>query len=180
MSALPTTVRRVGDILQINPPLRRVYTSATGAVHKVRHAIFGQFLPPLPLSHFVTHPGTPRKYVTHLGTPRFLENLVQKTWTKAPLYKFCLNCSQGFLSEVLSGGLLSGRFCPGWFLSVPVLSEYICYIRKLNIILNFMFRRYDKKIYKCDVTCSLPPPLCHKLSHLLGPPPPSSVTYFMD
>ena len=25
----------------------------------------------------------------------------------------------------------------------------------------------------------LPPP-CHKLSHLLGPSPPSSVTYFMD
>src|SRR6218665_2022022 len=25
-----------------------------------------------------------------------------------------------------------------------------------------------------------PPPLCPKLSHLLGPPPPSSVTYFMD
>ena len=36
-------------------------------------------------------------------------------------------------------------------------------------------------MYKCDVTCSLPPPPCHKLSHLLGPPPhPSSVTYFMD
>src|SRR6218665_1999963 len=42
-----------------------------GAVHKVRHAIFGQFLPPLPLSHFVTHPGTPRKYVTHLEPPDF-------------------------------------------------------------------------------------------------------------
>jgi len=27
------------------------------------------------------------------------------------------------------------------------------------------------KNYKCDVTCSLPPPPCHKLSHLLGPPP---------
>ena len=26
----------------------------------------------------------------------------------------------------------------------------------------------------------LTPSLCHKLSHLLGPPPPSSVTYFMD
>ena len=38
-----------------------------GAVHKVRHAIFGQFLPPPP----VTHPGTPRKYVTHLGPPDF-------------------------------------------------------------------------------------------------------------
>src|SRR6218665_76877 len=35
------------------------------------------------------------------------------------------------------------------------------------------------KIYKCDVTYSLHP-LCHKLSHLFGPPPPSSVTYFMN
>ena len=26
----------------------------------------------------------------------------------------------------------------------------------------------------------LTPLPCHKLSHLLGPPPPSSVTYFMD
>ena len=26
----------------------------------------------------------------------------------------------------------------------------------------------------------LNPSPCHKLSHLLGPPPPSSVTYFMD
>ena len=26
----------------------------------------------------------------------------------------------------------------------------------------------------------LTPSLCHKLSHLLGPPPPSSMTYFMD
>src|SRR6218665_1795268 len=34
---------------------------------------------------------------------------------------------------------------------------------------------------KRDVTRSLPlPSPCHKLSHLLGPPPPSSVTYFMD
>jgi len=42
-----------------------------GAVYKVRHTIFGQFLPP-PLSHFVTHPGTsPQKYVTHLGPPDF-------------------------------------------------------------------------------------------------------------
>src|SRR6218665_3600557 len=29
-----------------------------------------------------------------------------------------------------------------------------------------------KKMYKCDVTCSLPPTSpCHKLSHLLGPLP---------
>src|SRR6218665_1964817 len=31
-------------------------------------------------------------------TPPFLEGLVQKTRTKATLYKFCLNCSRGFLS----------------------------------------------------------------------------------
>src|SRR6218665_1280942 len=107
------------------------------------------------MSHFVTHPGPPRKYVTHLGPPGFLEGLVQKPGQK-PLVQIL---SRGFLSRgVLSGGILSGRFCLGWFLSVPVLSEYICYIRKLNITLNFMFRMYDKKIYKCDVTCSLPPP----------------------
>src|SRR6218665_2848719 len=122
-----------------------------GAVHKVRHAIFGQFFTrPSSLSHFVTHPGTPRKYVTHLGPPRFLEGLVQKTQTKAPLYKFCLNCSRGFCQRSFVRGLLSGRLCPGWFLSLPVLSEYLCYIRKLNITLNFMFRMYDKLFYNCD------------------------------
>src|SRR6218665_88491 len=42
-----------------------------------------------------------------------------------------------------------------------------------------MFHIYDKRIYKRDVTCSLPSPF-HKLSHLLGPHPPSSATYFMD
>src|SRR6218665_1927896 len=84
-------------------------------------------------------------------------------------------CVTGFVR----GLFMSGRFCPGWFLSVPVLSECICYIRKLNITLHFMFRIHDKKMYKCDVTCSLPPsPVTN--CHLLGPPPPSSMTYFMD
>src|SRR6218665_3964130 len=151
-----------------------------GAVHKVRHAIFGQFLPP-PLSHFVTHPGTLQKYVTHLGPPRFLVGLVQKkSRTKAPCTNYLSIIRKGFCSGGLSGGLLSRRFRPGWFLSVLILSEYICYDRKLNITLNFMFHMYDKKIYKCDVTCSLPPsPVknCHAFS---DPLPPSSVTYFMD
>src|SRR6218665_1252336 len=105
--------------------------------------------------------------------------LVQKNPDKSPLYKFCLNCSRG-LCPGFFRGLLSGRLCPGWFLSVPLLSEYICYNRKLSITLNFMFHMYDKNIYKCDVTCSLAPSPCHKLSHLLGPLGPSSVTYFMD
>src|SRR6218665_719687 len=50
---------------------------------------------PLPLSHFVTHPGTPRKYVTHLGPPIFRRPST-KNPDKSPLYKFCLNCSRGF------------------------------------------------------------------------------------
>ena len=74
---------------------------------------------------------------------------------------------------------MSGRFCPGWLLSVPVLSEYICYNRKLNITLNFMFRMYDKKIISVTSHALCPPPPvtnCHTISD----PSPSSVTYFMD
>src|SRR6218665_2482931 len=74
-----------------------------GAVHKVRHTIFGQFLPPSPLSHFVTHP----------RTPRFLVGLVQKSRTKTPIVR------GGFCPRILSWGLLSGRFCPGWVWSIP-------------------------------------------------------------
>ena len=64
---------------------------------------------PLPLSHFVTYSGNPRKYVTHVGPPRFLVGLVQKSRTKVP----CTN----------SISIVRGGFCPGvltgWFLSVP-------------------------------------------------------------
>src|SRR6218665_908052 len=85
-----------------------------------------------------------------------------------------------FVRGVCQGSLLPGRFCPGWLLSVLVPSEYICYIRKLNMTLNFMFRMYDKKFISVTSHALYPPPPCHKLSHLLGPPPPSSVTSFMD
>src|SRR6218665_175019 len=93
-----------------------------GAVHKVCYAIFANFYP-LPLSHFVTHPGTPQKYVTHLGPPRFLVGLVQKP-RQRPLYKFSLNCSWGFLSGgfvfCLEGFVLDA-FCP-----FPLLSDCMC------------------------------------------------------
>src|SRR6218665_3266231 len=66
--------------------------------------------------------------------------------------------SRGFLFGGLSGGFLSERFCPGWFLSVPLLSEYIRYNRKLNITFNFRFHMYE--MFFKSVT-----------SHALGPPP---------
>src|SRR6218665_3455312 len=143
-------------------------------LNKVRHAILGQFLPPLPLSHFVTHPGTPRKYVTHLGPPRFLEGLVQKPRQKPPCTNSVSIVRRGFCPGGFARGLLSGRFCLVWLLSVPVLSEYICYYRKLNITLNFMFRMYDKKIISVT-SHALYPPL--SLSHLLGPPLERDVLY---
>src|SRR6218665_2401313 len=67
--------------------------------------LFWPILTPLPLSHFVTHTGTPRKYVTHFGHPPFLIGLVQKPGQNH-LYTFSLNCSRGFLS----GGFVRGSF----------------------------------------------------------------------
>ena len=127
-----------------------------GAVYKVYHAIFGQF-DPLPLPHFVTHPGTPQKYVTHLGPP-FLVGLVQKPGQKPPVQ----------ILSIVRGGFYPGRFvrgsfawkvlyCTGGFCPIPLLSEYICYSRKVNITFNFMFHMYDKKMYKLDITWSWPP-----------------------
>src|SRR6218665_2159104 len=83
--------------------------------HKVRHAILVNFTPsPVTLCH--TSRG-PQKYVTHLGPPIF-----SRPSTKNPDKAHCTNsltCSRRFCIGVLSEGLLSGRFCPGWFLSVP-------------------------------------------------------------
>src|SRR6218665_130738 len=81
-----------------------------GAVHKVRHAIFGQFLAPSPC-HASSHiPGPlPRKYIctSHIADPPIFRRPSTKTGTKAPLYKFFLNCSRSFCS----GGFVRGVFC---------------------------------------------------------------------
>src|SRR6218665_3907871 len=78
----------------------------------------------LPLSHFATHPGTPK--VRHTSrTPRFLVVLVQEIRTKAP----CTNS----LSIVRKGVFCLEGFVRGGFCSYPLLSEYICYNRKLKI-----------------------------------------------
>src|SRR6218665_3981103 len=92
-----------------------------GAVHKVRHAILANFYPlPVTLRH--TSRAPPK--VRHTSrTPRFLEGLVQKTWTKAPLYKFCLNCSR----EFLSGGFVRGSFV--WKVLTGVVFVHSCSVR---------------------------------------------------
>ena len=138
------------------------------------------FYPPSPLSHFVTHPGIPPKvrHTSRTSTPDFLVGLVQEVRTKAP----CTNS----LSIVC--GVLSGRVCQrvfglegfvrGGFVHSSFCHNTYVTTEKLNITLNFMFNMNDKKcISVTSHALDLPSP-CHKLSHLLGPPPaPSSVTY---
>src|SRR6218665_3023481 len=117
------------------------------------------------------YPRPPPKYVAHLGPPLIFSRRSTKDPDKSPLYKFSLNCSHGFLF----GGFvfcLEGFVRCGFYL-FPLLSEHICYDRKLNITLNFMFHMYDIGLIFISVTSHtlylLP---CHKLSHLLTPLPP--------
>src|SRR6218665_1980202 len=83
--------------------------------------LFWPILTHSPLSHFVTHPGTP-KSTSHISDPPIFSRPSRpiKNPDKSPLYKFSLNCSWGFLyGGFCQRGLLSGMFCPGWFLSIP-------------------------------------------------------------
>src|SRR6218665_590383 len=136
--------------------------------------LFWPIFTPLPSVTLCHTSRDPPESTSHISEPpRFLVGLVEKTQTKAP----CTN----------SLSIVRGGFCPGGFVRGSfvwkVLSGVVfvhspiyqntCYNRKLSITLNFLFHMYDKKMYKCDVTCSLSPHSpCHKLSHLLGPPSP--------
>src|SRR6218665_3676338 len=105
---------------------------------------------PVTLCHTSRHP---LKSTSHISDPPIFSRPSTKNPDKSLLYKFCLNCSRGLLSGGFCQGVIClegfvwGNFCP-----FPLLSEYICYNRKLKITLNFMFHMYDKKIYKRDVT----------------------------
>ena len=97
-----------------------------------------------PPCHTLSHIPGPPESTSHISDPPFSRPSA-KILDKSPLYKFYLNCSRRFCPE---GFVLVG-FCP-----FPLLSQYICYNRKLSITLNFMFHMYDKNLYKRDVTCS--------------------------
>src|SRR6218665_1111832 len=125
--------------------------------------------PPLPLSHFVTHPWTLPKVHHTSRTPRFLVGLVQKTRTKAPCTNSLSIVRGRFLPVGFVRGLLSGRFCLGGFCPLSLLPEYICYNRKVNITLNFMFQMYDKKCI--SVTSHASDPLTPVTNCLTFPDP---------
>src|SRR6218665_76724 len=107
---------------------------ASGPSIKYVMLFLANFDPPPPVALCHTS-RDPQKYVTHFGPPIFRRPST-KNQDKSPMYKFSLNCSRGFCP----GGFVRGGFCP--FL---LMSEYICYNRKVNITLNFMFHMYDLK-----------------------------------
>src|SRR6218665_808456 len=125
------------------------------------------FYPPSPC-HTSSHIQGPPESTSHISDPPISRRPSTKNPDKNPLVQILFQLfAEVFVRVVLSGGLLSGRFCPGWLLSVPVLSEYICYIRKLNITLNFMFRMYDKKFISVTSHALYRPPSvtnCHTFS----------------
>src|SRR6218665_994501 len=104
------------------------------------------FYPP-PLCHTLSHILGPPKVRHTSRTPDFFSWPSTKNPDKNPLYKFSLNCSRGFLSGFFFRGVfcLEG-FVQSGFCPFSLLSEYICYNRKVNITLNFMFHMYDKNV----------------------------------
>src|SRR6218665_1770900 len=116
------------------------------------------------LSHFFTHPGTPQEYVTHLGPPIFSRPCT-KTRTKAPCTNSFSIARRGFCPGGLcQRGLCLEGFVRGSFYPFPLLSEYICYNRKLNIALNVMFHMYNNFFISGVTSHALDFPLpCHKL-----------------
>src|SRR6218665_3621576 len=74
---------------------------------------------PSPLSHSVTHPGTPQSTSHISDPPNFFSRPSTKNRTKAPCTNYLSIVCGVFVWEGLSEGLWFGRFCPGWFLSIP-------------------------------------------------------------
>src|SRR6218665_3115562 len=75
-----------------------------------------------------------------------------------------------FVRGLLSGGLLSGRFCPGWFLSVPTSVRTHLLQQKVKNHFKFHVSYVIKKIISVT-SHALDHLPCRKLSHFLRPLP---------
>src|SRR6218665_3958286 len=85
--------------------LRLQWYYTFGAIRKVCHAIFGQFLPP-PVSFCNTSLDPPPKARHPSRTPPpILSRPSTKNPDKSPLYKFSLNCSRGFCPAIFCQGV---------------------------------------------------------------------------
>ena len=133
------------------------------------------FDPPSPC-HTLSHIPRPPKIVRHTSwTPSpIFSRPSTKSPDKSPLYKFSLNCSRGFLSW----GLLSGRFCPGWVLSIPPSVRIHPLQQKASLsILGFNCMKKCMKKSVMSHALGPPFPLSQTVTHSRTPSP-SSVMYF--
>src|SRR6218665_641662 len=119
------------------------------------------------MNHTLSHIPGPPKRTLHISNPApIFTRPSRKNPDKSPLYKFSLNCSRGFCPGVLSGVV--------FIYSPVILSECICYNKKVNITLYFMFHMYDLKKFISVTSHAFDP-----LSQTVTPsrtPPPSRVT----
>src|SRR6218665_1122188 len=120
-------------------------------------ALFWNNFNPPPPCHTLSHiSGPPLKYVTHLGTlPRIFSSTCIHTYVFTGRFVLV----RGVLVwRVLSGDFCLEGFVRGGFCPFPLLPEYICCNRKLNITFNYRFHMYEQNLK--NVT-----------SHALGPLP---------
>src|SRR6218665_3181932 len=66
------------------------------------------------------------------------------TYIHMSLQVLCLSSQMFLFGEFFLGGFCLEDFVRDGFLSIPFLSEYIRYNRKLNITLDFRFHMYEK------------------------------------
>src|SRR6218665_1776413 len=106
-------------------------TSIKGpSIKYVRHAIFGQLLPP-PLSHFVTHPGTPPESMSHISDPPTFRRPSTKNPDKSLLVQilsqlFAGVFVRGFCQRVFClEGFVWGGFVPSRSVRIHLLQQKV-------------------------------------------------------
>src|SRR6218665_200644 len=103
--------------LQLIPDQYRAYSSLTHKGPSIKYVtLFLANFDPSPC-HTLSHiPGHPPKVRHTSRTPPIFSSPSTKNPDKSPLYKFYQSFAGVFVRGVLSGGLLSERFCRGRFL----------------------------------------------------------------
>src|SRR6218665_2712367 len=99
-----------------------MHNSYMGLSIKYVTLFLANFDPPSPCHTLSNIPGPP-KNTSHISDPPIFSRPSTKIRTKAPVQILSQLFAGFFVRGVLSEGLLSERFCPGWFLSVPHLLQ---------------------------------------------------------